>query len=142
MRELLADFRKFINRGNLIDLAVAVIIGLAIKAVIDSLVNDVIMPIVGILFGEPSFDDLTITINDSVIRYGTFITALVNFLIVAFVVFMIIKAWEKMQELRASGEDEPEPLTVSEELLAEIRDLLRDGQAGSAPGGSSPPPPV
>lgn len=135
MRQFIEDFKKFINRGNLIDLAVAVIIGLAIKAVIDSLVNDVIMPIIGILFGKPSFDDLTLTINDSVIKYGTFITALVNFLIIAFVLFVVIKAWERMQSLRGAKEEEPEPLTRGEELLQEIRDLLREGRSATPQGG-------
>ena len=143
MRELLADFRKFITRGNVIDLAVAVVIGTAFTALVTSFVENIVMPIIGIVGGEPSFDDYYVTINDSRIKYGTFLTALVSFVIIALAVFLMIKSFEKLQALRRSkvdaGEEEAE-LTVSEELLKEIRDLLREGQVGSAPGRMPPPP--
>jgi len=143
VRELLADFRKFITRGNVIDLAVAVVIGTAFTAVVTSFVENIVMPIIGIIGGEPSFDRYYWTINGSRIRYGTFLTALVSFVIIAAAVFLMIKSFEKLQALRRSKadaiEDEAE-LTVSEELLKEIRDLLRDGPVGTAPGGTSAPP--
>ena len=85
MKTFLADFRKFVMRGNIVDLAVAVIIGVAFNAVIQSLVNDIVSPIIGAFFGKPNFDDLTFKLGDGVIRYGAFITALINFLIIAFV---------------------------------------------------------
>lgn len=131
---MLQEFKKFLLRGNVIDLAVAVVIGAAFKSVIDSLVANIIMPIVGIIGGKPSFDDYTITINDSVIRWGSFVTALVSFLVIAAALFVTIKSFEKLQSLRRSGavEEEPEPLTVGEELLAEIRDLIR-AQGGTSP---------
>ncbi|CAN5529421.1 large-conductance mechanosensitive channel protein MscL [soil metagenome] len=135
---MLQEFKKFLLRGNVIDLAVAVVIGAAFKAVIDSLVKNILMPIIGIIGGEPSFDAYKITINDSQIRWGTFVTAVVSFVIIAAALFVAIKSFEKLQNLRktaADVDDGPEPLTVSEELLAEIRDLM------AAQGGATPPAP-
>lgn len=131
---MLQEFKKFILRGNVIDLAVAVVIGVAFKAVIDSLVANIVMPIVGIIGGEPSFDEYTVTINNSVIRWGTFVTAVVSFVIIVAALFVTIKAFEKLQNLRKSDEKEiNDPLTVGEELLVEIRDLMK------AQGGTTPP---
>ena len=79
---MLQDLKKFLLRGNVIDLAVAVIIGIAFGAVILSLVNDVIMPVIGAVFGKPNFSDLTFKVGDGVVAYGKFITAVVNFLII------------------------------------------------------------
>ncbi len=134
---MLAEFKKFIMRGNVLDLAVAVVIGAAFKAVIDALVADIVMPIIGIIGGKPTFNEYTITINKSVILWGTFLTEVVSFLIIAAALFVTIKSFEKLQALRKSAADvveEAEPLTVSEELLAEIRDLLKvqGGPAGPA----------
>jgi large conductance mechanosensitive channel len=111
------DLRKFLLRGNVIDLAVAVIIGIAFGLVVNSLVNDVIMAFIGAIFGEPNFDDLTFSIGDGVIRYGRFITAVVNFLIIATVLFFIVRAVQRFFR------QEQKPTEV--ELLTEIRDELR-----------------
>src|SRR5436190_11335673 len=86
------DFRKFMMRGNVLDLAVAVVIGVAFNAVVNSLVNDVIMQVIAAIFGQPNFDKLTFTINDGVIYYGRFLTALVNFVIIAATLFVVIKS--------------------------------------------------
>lgn len=126
MKEMLNDFKKFIMKGNVLDLAVAVIIGGAFGLLINSMVQDIIMPIIGAIVGKPSFEDLTLDIGDGVIRYGSFLTLLVNFLIIAFVLFIIIKSFEKMQSMRGTKEEEAEPLTVEGEILAEIRDLLKE----------------
>ena len=126
MKEMLSDFKKFIMKGNVLDLAVAVIIGGAFGLLINSMVQDIIMPIIGAIVGKPSFEDLTLDIGDGVIRYGSFLTLLVNFLIIAFVLFLIIKSFEKMQSMRGTKEEEAEPLTVEGEILAEIRDLLKE----------------
>ena len=91
MKAFIADFRKFIMRGNVIDLAVAVIIGVAFNAVIQSFVNDIINPIIGAIFGKPNFDQLTFKIGDGVVRYGAFITALINFLIIGFSLFVVVR---------------------------------------------------
>ena len=112
-------------KGNVIDLAVAVIIGAAFGLLIASMVNDIIMPIIGAIVGKPSFADLTFKIGDGIVRYGNFLTLLVNFLIIAAVLFLIIRTFEKLQNMRGTKEEENEPLTVEGELLAEIRDILK-----------------
>lgn len=124
MKDLWADFKKFTMQGDLVSIAVAFVLGAAFKTVVDSLVNSVIMPIVAIPFGKPSFDDVTITINDSIIRIGTFITALISFLIIGATLFVVVKTYEKMRSLRSREEIAADPSEV--ELLGEIRDLLRD----------------
>ena len=131
-RALLKEFQAFILRGNVLDLAVAVIVGLAFNAVVQSLVNNVIMPIIGALGGKPSFNDYHFAINHSVIKYGTFITDVVNFLIIAAAVFFIVKMFTVLQNRRRSGQLAPEdtPAPTDEALiLGEIRDLLT-AQAG------------
>ena len=131
MRELLEDFRKFVMRGNVLDLAVAVVIGVAFNAVVTSLVNDVIMQMIAAIFGKANFDTLTWTLNGGVIYYGRFLTALMNFLIVAATLFVVIKAFEEMQKRRKmSGEEIPEDEQSDEVvLLTEIRDLLSERRA-------------
>lgn len=129
MRNFLGDFKKFILRGNVVDLAVAVVVGAAFNAVVQSFANDVIMGFVGAIFGQPNFKNVTIHLGDGRVNVGNFITALVNFLIVAFAVFLAVKAFETMQKVRRRGEADVEPesnLTVDQELLSEIRDLLRE----------------
>jgi large conductance mechanosensitive channel len=115
---MLEDLRKFLLRGNVIDLAVAVIIGIAFGAVVSSLVNDVIMAVIGAIFGEPNFNDLTFDLGDGVVAYGKFITAVINFLIIGIVLFLIVRAAEQFfrREEKRSAEVE---------LLTEIRDELR-----------------
>ena len=130
MGQLWEDFRKFIMRGNVLDLAVAVVIGVAFNAVVNSLVNDVIMQLVAAIVGEPDFSKLTFTLNDSIIRYGSFLTALINFLIIAATLFVIIKAFEQLQKHRkAEGEDVAEDKSDGVVLLTEIRDLLSERRA-------------
>lgn len=126
MSRLLKDFRDFMMRGNVLDLAVAVIIGVAFNAVVNSFVNDVLMQIIGAIFGKPSFDDLTFTINDSVIRYGSFLTALVNFVIIAATLFVIIRAFEELQKRRPRTETPEAAKSDEVVVLEEIRELLRD----------------
>jgi large conductance mechanosensitive channel len=127
MEKLLKDFRDFVMRGNVLDLAVAVVIGVAFNAVVTSLVNDVIMQIIAAIVGKPNFNDLTFTINSGIIYYGRFLTALINFLIIAATLFVIIKAFEEMQKRRRrAGEDVAEDQSDEVVLLSEIRDLLRD----------------
>lgn len=126
MKKLLEDFKKFILHGNVIDLAVAFVMAAAFKAVVDTLVNSVILPLVSAIFGKPSFDDLTVGIGDGVVKYGTFLTAVVQFVIIGLSMFVLVKTFETMQSLRKRGvEATPEELTTDQELLTEIRDLLR-----------------
>ena len=130
MSKLAKDFRDFIMRGNVLDLAVAVVIGVAFNAVVNSLVDDVLMQIIAAIVGEPNFNDLTFDLNGSAIRYGAFLTALINFLIIAATLFVVIKAFEEMQKRRkGAGEDVAEDKSDEVVLLSEIRDLLSERRA-------------
>ena len=120
---MLQDFKKFVTKGNVLDLAVAVILGIAFGLLVNSFVKDIIMPIIGAVIGKPSFNDLTLGIGDGVIRYGSFLTLLVNFLIIAFVLFVIVQAAEKLQNMRSQADKEEDPSEL--DVLTEIRDLLR-----------------
>lgn len=128
---MLQEFKKFLLRGNVLDLAVAVVIGAAFNAVVQAFVKDLIMPIIGIVGGKPTFDGYTITINHSIIRWGSFLTQVVSFVIIAASLFVVIRSFEALQARRKAGEEvvEPEPLTLGDELLTEIRDLLKGGSA-------------
>lgn len=126
------EFRAFISRGNVVDLAVAVVIGTAFGAVITSFVENIITPIIGIP-GKNDFSTLHFTINDSVFRYGLFLNALISFVsIAAAIFFFVVKPLNALAARRKKGqaveEDTPAP---SDEalLLAEIRDLLRSQQS-------------
>ncbi len=127
---MLKEFREFAMRGNVVDLAVAVVVGAAFTAIITSLVDDIIMPLIGVLLGGMDFTSLAITIGDASITYGNFIQAIINFLIIAFVLFLIVRSINRLQERLAKEEEEapPEPAEPSreEQLLAEIRDLLKE----------------
>jgi large conductance mechanosensitive channel len=120
---MLKEFRDFALKGNVIDLAVAVIIGIAFGAVVLSLVNDIIMPIVGVLLGGVDFASLSIQVGSATIAYGKFIQAIVNFVIIAFVLFLIVKAANRMRKPVAPPE--PPGPSAEETLLTEIRDLLK-----------------
>jgi large conductance mechanosensitive channel len=107
MPALLRDFRSFIMRGNLLELAVAFVLGVAFAAVVTSFVNDVIMQIIAAIAGKPDFSALTFSIGKGVIRYGAFLTALVTFLIIAAVLYLILRAVERVMPPKASTRDCP-----------------------------------
>jgi large conductance mechanosensitive channel len=125
---MLKEFKNFLFRGNLLDLATAVVLGVAFNAVVQSLVKDIVTPFIAAIGGQPNFDDLTIGLGDSAIRYGAFLNTLINFVIIAAVIFLLLKAASQAQKLRATtdlpAEDAPPPSDEAV-LLAEIRDLLR-----------------
>lgn len=122
---MLQEFREFITKGNLVTLAVGFIMGVAFSAIVSSLVNDVIMPVVAIPFGQPDFSTLTWTINDAEIRWGAFVTSAVVFLLTALAVFFFIVKPYNTLETRIGSEDAEEDPGPSElDLLTEIRDLL------------------
>lgn len=125
MKKFLQEFKDFAMRGNVIDLAVGVIIGGAFSAITTSLINDIIMPLIGIFVSESSFADLSITIGQAQITYGNFIQAVLNFVIMAFIVFCMIKAINKLNRKEAPPPAPPEP-SNEEKLLMEIRDLLKE----------------
>jgi large conductance mechanosensitive channel len=93
---VLKEFKDFVLRGNVLELAVAVILGIAFNAVVQSLVNDVLINLIAAIVGKPDFTALTFEVGKGVIRYGSFLTVLINFLIVAFVVFLVVKAFNRM----------------------------------------------
>lgn len=129
---MIKEFKEFVMKGNVMDLAVAVIIGAAFGKIITSLVSDLLMPVIGIFLGGVSFTDLKYVITpasgdvaEAAIRYGAFIQSLVDFLIIAFSIFMIIK----LLTFRKKKEPETAPAPSKEELLlGEIRDLLKTKQ--------------
>ena len=122
---IIAEFKAFIARGNVLDMAVGIIIGSAFTAIVTSLVNDIIMPIVGAIIGGIDFSGLKVTVGSSAINYGLFIQAIINFLLIALTVFIIIKALSKAKRKQAEEPAEEEPAPTPEvELLTEIRDLL------------------
>lgn len=126
MKKMAQEFKEFAIKGNLIEVAVGLVLALAFTAVVNALVEFVVMPIVGILFGEPSFDDLVLTINDSVIMYGSFLTAVVQFLLVALALFLfVVKPYNALKARQATGEEEAPAPAEEIVLLREIRDSLQ-----------------
>jgi large conductance mechanosensitive channel len=119
---MLEEFRRFVMRGNVLDLAVAVIIGGAFGLIITSLVNDILMPIIGVLLGGINFAGQAITIGSAAIGWGNFVQAIINFLIIAFVIFQLVQVANR---LNPPPPPPPPPGPSNEEkLLGEIRDLL------------------
>ncbi len=123
---LFEEFKTFIKRGNVIDLAVGVVIGGAFSTIVTSLVNDIIMPLIGIVIGGYDFTSLSIKVGDSVIKYGSFLQNIINFLIIAFCIFMVVKIMNKFLD-KYKKEEKKEAPKKSEEvvLLEEIRNLLK-----------------
>ncbi len=128
-----AAFKEFISKGNVVDMAVGVIIGGALGKIVTSLVEDIIMPLIGILVGGIDFSGLSVKIgldeaNQAVVAYGQFIQSVVDFLIVAFCIFMVVRLFERLKDkVKKEEEAAPEPPAKSDEvkLLEEIRDLLK-----------------
>ena len=138
---MLKEFREFIARGNVMDLAVGIIIGAAFTAIVNSLVSDLINPLIGIFTGGTDFSNLFIALSTedfpsvaaaeaagvAVFRYGSFITAVINFLIIAWVVFLLVKAMNSLRSMvNTTDKDADAPAgPTQEEVLIEIRDLLK-----------------
>lgn len=120
---MLKEFRDFVMRGNVVDLAVAVIIGVAFGAIVNSIVNDILMPLIGIVIGGVDFTSLAVTVGTAKLTYGNFIQALINFLAIAFVLFLIIRSLNKAKAKPAPAA--PPAPTAEAKLLTEIRDLLK-----------------
>ena len=142
-RKTLDEFKKFIARGNVLDLAVGIVIGAAFTAIVQSLVKDIVNPLLGVVTGNLDFSNYFVSLNGQVyetlakareagapvLAWGSFITAIVNFMIIAWAVFLLIKAVNKIEDfVEGEIDDEqpvkPKPLTV-EQLLTEIRDEIR-----------------
>ncbi len=126
MSKFLNEFKDFAMRGNVMDMAVGVIIGGAFGKIVSSLVDDVLMPVIGILTGGIDFKELAFTIGDANIKYGMFIQNIIDFLIIALCIFTMIKIMNKASKKKEEEPAaEPEPST-EEKLLGEIRDLLKN----------------
>jgi large conductance mechanosensitive channel len=108
---MIREFKEFALKGNLLELAVAFVLGLAFAAVVTSLVDDVVMQLVAAIVGKPDFSNLTFSIGDGVIRYGSFLTALVTFLIIAWVLFLIVKAAQTLMPQKVTQRDCPHCLS-------------------------------
>jgi large conductance mechanosensitive channel len=136
---MLKEFKEFAMRGNVVDLAIGVIIGGAFGKIVTSFVADVVMPPIGLLMGKVDFSSLFISLTEQsyptlaaaqaagapVIKYGVFINTILDFLIVAFVIFMVVRAMNNMKKKEAAQPAPPPPPTAEEKLLGEIRDLLK-----------------
>ena len=126
MMKFLQEFKTFAMRGNVMDLAVGVIVGGAFSSITTSLINDIIMPIVGVFVSEASFANLSVSVGGAVITYGNFIQAVLNFVILAFVVFCMVKAVNRVAHTQKKEEAPPPAPSHEEKLLTEIRDLLKE----------------
>lgn len=124
MKGFMAEFKEFINKGNVMDMAVGVIIAGAFGKIVTALVDNILMPIVGMLLGGVDFSKLAVTVGDASIVYGAFIQAIIDFLIIAFVIFVLVKNINKMKK-EEPAEEEPEETPADIALLTEIRDLLK-----------------
>ncbi|PWC09384.1 large conductance mechanosensitive channel protein MscL [Brenneria roseae subsp. americana] len=132
---IIKEFREFAMRGNVVDLAVGVIIGAAFGKIVSSLVSDIIMPPLGLLIGGVDFKQFSLVLRDAqgdipavIMHYGVFIQNIFDFIIVAFAIFMAIKLMNKMRRKQEDAPAEPLKPSAEETLLAEIRDLLKDQQ--------------
>lgn len=135
--KVVKEFKEFINRGSVVDLAVGIIVGGAFTSIVNSLVNDVVMPVISMLIGGFDFTNLKITIpayvpgiQPATINYGNFIQALINFLIIAFVIFLIVRALNNMKKKAEPAQVEDKAAAKAEDdqtaILKEIRDLLKE----------------
>jgi len=119
------EFKKFAMKGNVIDLAVGVVIGTAFGKIVTSLVEDLIMPLVGLLIGGLDFTEFAVTIGQAEVKYGLFIQNIVNFFIIAFSIFLFVRFINRMKRKEEVKEEAPK-VDTKEELLKEIRDLLKE----------------
>lgn len=122
----LAEFKEFISKGDVVDLAVGVIIGSAFGKIVTSIVNDILMPLIGIIIGGIDFSNLSIKVGESVIKYGTFIQNVIDFFIIAICIFLfvkIVRKFGKKEEVEAEAEEKKDEQIL---LLEEIRDLLKN----------------
>ncbi|RMF34584.1 MAG: large-conductance mechanosensitive channel protein MscL [Alphaproteobacteria bacterium] len=129
---MLKEFRDFIARGNVMDMAVGIIMGAAFTAIVKSLVDDLVNPLIGLFLGGVDFASLSFGVGDAKFMYGNFINAVISFVIIAWVVFLLVKGVNRMRAM-AETRKEPEPAApkgpTQEELLAEIRDAIKAQKA-------------
>jgi len=122
MKNLITEFKEFVNRGNLVELAIAFILATAFAPVVLSIVDNILMPIIAAIIGQPDFSSLGFDVGDARVNYGTPLTLIINFLVIAVVCFLVVKAYNASK--KPAEEEESGPSEV--DLLTEIRDSLRD----------------
>lgn len=128
MKKFFKEFKEFISKGNVMTMAVGIIIGSTFTAIITSLVNDIITPLIGVIIGGINFSGISVVVGSASIMLGTFIQAVVNFLLTAFILFLVVKTFNRFQRKKEEAPAKaPEP-SAEEKLLTEIRDLLKDRQ--------------
>ncbi|HRY33771.1 MAG TPA: large-conductance mechanosensitive channel protein MscL [Bacteroidales bacterium] len=130
MSKIATEFKTFINRGSVLDLAIGVIIGAAFGKIVTSVINDIIMPPLGLILGNVNFTDLKIIIGGAAdkpvtLNYGNFIQVVFEFLVIAIVIFMVIKGFNSMKKKEEAAPAAPPEPSATEKLLGEIRDLLK-----------------
>lgn len=126
MKKIFKEFKTFIERGNVIDLAVGVVIGSAFGKIVSSLVDDILMPIIGVIIGGLDFSNLSIKVGEAKIMYGSFINNIINFLIIALCIFFFVKLMNKLTGKKKEEEKQTPPVKSDEvRLLEEIRDLMK-----------------
>ena len=127
---MIKEFKEFISKGNVMDMAVGIIIGGAFTKIVTALVEAILMPFIGIICGGKSVEDMSVMVGNAAIGYGAFLQAIIDFLLVALVLFLILKAFNKAKSVVVKEEEEapaePEPVPADVELLTEIRDLLKE----------------
>jgi large conductance mechanosensitive channel len=127
MKNFFKEFREFAMRGNVVDLAVAVVLGAAFTGIVTSFVNDIIMPLIGVLLGGVDISSLSITVGNAVIAYGKFLQAIVNFVIIAIVLFLVVRGINHLRSRMEAKKEALPPPPPAEDivLLTQIRDLLK-----------------
>jgi large conductance mechanosensitive channel len=120
------EFKDFISKGNVVDLAVGVVIGSAFSKIVTSIVDDILMPIIGVIIGGIDFTGLSIKVGEATITYGNFIQNVIDFLIVAFCIFLVVKFIHKFDKKKEETPEEPPKKDEQVVLLEEIRDLLKE----------------
>ena len=123
---MIKEFKKFIARGNVLDLAVGVIVGGAFSSIVTSLVNNIFTPIIGLILGGVDFSNLSITFRDTQIMYGAFIQSVIDFLIVAFCLFIVVKVVNRVTAKKEKKEEKKDTKSAELKTLEEIRDILKN----------------
>ena len=127
MTDLLKEFRDFALKGNLIEMGVALVLALAFKSLVSSFVDALLMPIIGVIFGEPTFDGLTFTINNSIFFYGSFITVLIEFVLIAVALFFfVVKPYNEIIERRRDNDEDDDDDTPEPEELTLLRQIAKN----------------
>lgn len=131
MKKFVSEFKKFISRGNVLDMAVGVVIGGAFTAIVTALVDNIITPLIGVLVGGLDFTGLSVKVGEATIGYGAFIQAVINFLLISFVIFCVIRSFNKLAKKKEEEPAAPPAPAEDVVLLREIRDLLANQEKNS-----------